>query len=106
MGSAAKKKEKDTNEVGVDNSKNQVLVLQRMSEGGSVTDEPRQYHITELANLTGLNDEREIQRSLYILEGHKFVAPYPPGDFTSKTWHITKNGINALEDIEKAPVRL
>jgi hypothetical protein len=41
----------------------------------------------------GGKDEREVQRSLYILEGQKFVTPIPEGNFTSRIWCATKEGI-------------
>lgn len=74
----------------------QIIVLQKMGEGAGTGQEARQYHIQELAAVLG-SDEREVQRSLYILEGHKFVAPYPAGDFTSKTWQITPGGLSAVK---------
>lgn len=61
----------------------------------------RQYRIEEIAELSGLNDEKECQRHLYILEGHKLVAPYPEGDFTSKTWRITQQGISIIRSLTR-----
>ena len=58
-----------------------------------------QYHINEISELSGVNDEKEVQRYLFILEGQKLVAPYPAGDFTSRTWHITKRGMKAMKTI-------
>ena len=75
----------------------QILVLKAMCDGVCSVHEARQYHIQELASVLG-SDEREVQRSLYILEGHKFVSPYPAGDFTSKTWTVTEGGINAVRN--------
>jgi len=80
----------------------QVHVLQKMCEGVRSAAEARQFQINELAELVG-TDEKEIQRSLYILEGHKYVTPLPPGDFTSKTWHITDYGIMAAKNICASP---
>lgn len=88
-------------------NKYQVSVLRYMSKTMENTG-TRQFQIAELAELTGLRDEKEIQRSLYILEGHKFVSPCPEGDFTSKTWQITTDGVEAVKRIpsEASAVRL
>jgi len=80
----------------------QIVVLRKMCEGADSVHDARQYHIQELANVLN-SDEREVQRSLYLLEGHKFVAPYPAGDFTSKTWQITEGGLNAVRNFASAP---
>ncbi len=80
----------------------QILVLKKMGEGARSVQEARQYQIQELATSLG-SDEREVQRSLYILEGHKFVSPYPAGDFTSKTWQITEGGLNAMKNLGTVP---
>ena len=87
---------------GSNNVKSQVNVLQKMSEGIRSASEARQFHIDELVELVG-SDEKEVQRSLYILEGHKYVSPLPAGDFTSKTWHITDFGITAIKSINTSP---
>ena len=79
----------------------QVLVLKKMSEGVHSQESPRQYQIREISMLAGMADEKETQRVLYILEGHKYVAPSPPGDFTSKFWHITKDGMDAVRMLKK-----
>jgi hypothetical protein len=79
----------------------QISVLRRMSEGGVSTESPRQYQIREISTLAEIPDEKETQRILYILEGHKYVAPTPPGDFTSKVWHITKDGLEAVRMLKK-----
>jgi hypothetical protein len=65
----------------------------------------REFHINEIATQSGLNDERETQRCLYILEGQKLVTPLPPGDFTSKTWQITKDGLRALNTISRSAIQ-
>ena len=80
---------------------NQIAVLKKMSEGSGATDSPRQYQIREISVLAGMTDEKETQRVLYILEGHKYVSPSPPGDFTSKFWHITKDGLDAVRMLKK-----
>lgn len=79
---------------------NQISVLKAMSENEGPA--PRQFQITEIAERSGVKDEREIQRYLFILEGNKFVSPTPPGDFTSRTWVITKDGQDALRSLNKA----
>lgn len=79
----------------------QVIVLRKMCEGVDSMHNARQFHIQELASVLN-SDEREVQRSLYILEGHKFVAPYPAGDFTSKTWQVTEGGLKAVRNMATA----
>jgi hypothetical protein len=49
--------------------------------------------------LSGLADEKETQRFLFILEGQKLVTPFPEGDFTSKIWQITNQGMQTLKQI-------
>jgi len=79
----------------------QINVLKAMSALGVISPEPRPYELTELARMTGIHDEREIQRYLYILEGQKLVTPYPEGDFTSRTWVITSSGLDAVRNLER-----
>ena len=76
----------------------QLTILRKMSEGVKDPKNVRQYHIQELAAVLG-GDEGEAQRSLFILEGHKFVSPFPEGDFTSKTWQITEGGLQVANSI-------
>ena len=83
---------------------NQINVLRILSQNGIVDSEPRPFQINEIANLCGLNDERETQRYLFILEGQKLVAPFPAGDFTSRSWHITKHGLKTLRTISQTIV--
>ncbi len=59
----------------------------------------RSLEISEIAERSGLDDEKEVLRSLYILEGAKFVSPNPVGDFTSKIWRITDDGVRAFQTI-------
>jgi hypothetical protein len=77
----------------------QIYVLRAMSkdvvDGGNK--KSKQYKIEEINVNSGLNDEKETQRYLFILEGQKLVSPYPEGDFTSKTWYITKRGLEAVK---------
>lgn len=69
------------------------------SSGG--TSKPRLLEIGEIAELSGLVDEKEALRYLYILEGNKLVTPYPSGDFTSKTWHATAEGVRLWKTISQ-----
>lgn len=80
-----------------DNRTNHEQVLRTMCEGYAPGEPPRLFQINELASATGLKDEREVQRSLYILEGHKLVSPNPPGDFTSKVWTVTPEGLKSMQ---------
>ena len=79
---------------------NQLRILQVMSRSSSTT--PRQFQIKEVAEMSGLRDEKEVQRYLYILEGYKYVTPLPPGDFTSKVWQITTDGTDALKSVAQS----
>ncbi len=83
-----------------DSHRNQIQVLKILSKEGIT--EAKQYEIAEIAELTGLRDEKEVQRYLLILEGQKLVAPFPEGDFTSNRWRITKEGIRAMRSIPKS----
>lgn len=95
--STAKKKINDT-------YVNQINVLRILSQQGIIDSDPRPFQINEIADLSGLKDERETQRYLFILEGQKLVAPFPAGDFTSSAWHITKQGLKTLRSISQAMV--
>ncbi|MCI5066716.1 hypothetical protein MRY87_13425 [bacterium] len=84
---------------------NQILVLRSMAAAQTKDGErTTQLHlqIEEIIETTKLEDEKEIQRILFILEGQKLVSPYPEGDFTSRIWKITTEGKKALRSIEKA----
>lgn len=70
-----------------------------LSPGAS---EPKRLEITEIAQRSGLVDEKETQRFLFILEGQKLVTPFPEGDFTSKLWQITTQGVQTLRQISSA----
>jgi hypothetical protein len=83
----------------------QINILKVMSRESISTRLGREFHINEIASQSGLNDERETQRCLYILEGQKLVTPLPPGDFTSKTWQITTDGLRALNMINRSAVQ-
>lgn len=73
-------------------------VLSESTDNGS-NGSGRHFQIHEIAEISGLKDERETQRFLYILEGQKLVSPHPAGDFTSRHWYITKEGIRALKTV-------
>lgn len=79
----------------------QINILKALCRQDLPAERPRQFDISTIAELSGVNDEKEIQRYLYILEGRKWVAPHPPGDFTSKFWHITEDGLRAVQVIER-----
>lgn len=79
----------------------QIMVLKSMADVEPDTKTPRMYQINEIAENSGLTDEREIQRYLFILEGQKLVTPYPEGDFTSKTWHITIQGLKTIRSMTR-----
>ncbi|MBX7137269.1 MAG: helix-turn-helix domain-containing protein [Oligoflexia bacterium] len=85
-----------------DSHLNQITVLKAMLAFETGGNEPKSFQIEEIAERCGLSDEREIQRYLFILEGQKLVTPQPEGDFTSKTWMITRHGIKALKTIKLA----
>ena len=80
----------------------QINVLKTLSAEGTYS-APRQ--LSEIAARSGLGDEKEVLRYLYILEGQKLVSPQPEGDFTSKTWCITKDGVRALGLVSQATVQ-
>ena len=84
---------------------NQITVLKTLSRENAAASNTRPYQLNEIAELSGLRDEREVQRYLFILEGQKLVAPHPAGDFTSKTWQITRDGMRALKVIQRSSVQ-
>ena len=84
---------------------NQITVLRSMANvkaGENQNTTVTHLQIEEIVEVTGLEDEKEIQRILFILEGQKLVAPYPEGDFTSRIWRITIEGKKALRSIDRA----
>lgn len=81
-------------------SMSQIYILNALSPiAGPGGAEPRRLQIDEIATLSGIRDEKETQRFLFILEGQKLVTPYPEGDFTSKVWQITSEGVQTLRQI-------
>jgi DNA-binding IclR family transcriptional regulator len=78
----------------------QIQILNALANGAvGGSNEPRRLEITEIAERSGLRDEKETQRFLFILEGQKLVSPCPEGDFTSKIWQITSQGVQTLRQI-------
>ena len=82
--------------------RSQISILKALSRATATASGVRLVQLEEIAEQSGLNDERETQRFLYILEGQKLVAPHPAGDFTSRHWHITQDGLKALKSIGTA----
>jgi len=84
-------------------SVSQIQILNALApvSAGAPT-EPRRLDINEIAERSGLRDEKETQRFLFILEGQKLVTPFPEGDFTSKIWQITNQGVQTLRHISSA----
>ena len=81
---------------------NQIQILRCLSTVLPNTSQPRVLSIVEITQMIGLEDEKETQRHLFILEGSKLVAPQPPGDFTSKVWQITREGLDAVKMINSS----
>jgi DNA-binding IclR family transcriptional regulator len=80
-------------------SMSQLQILNALAPNSAPAPEPRRLQINEIAELSGLRDEKETQRFLFILEGQKLVSPFPEGDFTSRTWQITSQGVQTLRQI-------
>ena len=72
------------------------------NSGQASSSQPRALSIVEITQMIGLEDEKETQRHLFILEGSKLVSPQPPGDFTSKVWQITREGMDAVKMINNS----
>lgn len=83
-------------------SMSQIQILNALAPHSTPTPEPRRLQITEIAQISGLVDEKETQRFLFILEGQKLVSPFPEGDFTSKVWQITNQGVQTLRHISSS----
>lgn len=81
----------------------QINVLKTLSAEGKHSSLPCE--LAQIAERSGLRDEKEVLRYLYILEGQKLVSPQPEGDFTSKTWFITKDGVRALGLVSQGTVQ-
>ena len=87
-----------------DSHTNQIEVLKCMTLGTTESD-VKCLDINEIAERSGLKDEKEVQRYLFILEGQKLVSPHPEGDFTSRVWQITKNGMQTVRKVARAEVQ-
>ncbi len=85
----------------VDSHVHQINVLKVMSNGVLEAGQAKEFQLNEISSRCGLKDEKETQRYLYILEGQKLVTPLPEGDFTSRTWQLTKSGVKAIRMIQK-----
>lgn len=79
-------------------SVSQIQILHALASSSEASS-PRRLEIMEIAQRSGLGDEKETQRFLFILEGQKLVTPFPEGDFTSKVWQITNQGMQTLRQI-------
>jgi hypothetical protein len=81
----------------------QIQILHALASSPSTgAVEPGRLEINEIAQRSGLGDEKETQRFLFILEGQKLVTPFPEGDFTSKIWQITSQGVQTLRQISSS----
>lgn len=78
----------------------QIRVLRALSSQGAA--ETKLYQMEEICDLSGMRDEKEVLRYLYILEGQSLVSPHPAGDFTSKTWKVTAEGVRTWKTISKS----
>ena len=81
--------------------RHQINIMRALTTG-TITHDARPVQLEQIAEASGLKDEPETQRFLYILEGQKLVAPHPAGDFTSRHWQITQDGLKALKSIGQA----
>ncbi len=75
--------------------------LEKVALDSKKNHDRKEYNINELTELARLADEKEVIRYLFILEGQKLVSPLPEGDFTSRHWKITDNGVRVLKTISK-----
>ena len=80
----------------------QINILKALSAQRNTSSEPRAVQIEEISELSGVCDDKEIQRYLFILEGQKLVSPQPEGDFTSKMWIITRDGLRVVKRAQLA----
>lgn len=101
MGEAAKKKPRLSSLS--DAHKNQISVLRAMAgEGDDPSVCSKLFHVNDIASGSGINDPKETQRYLFILEGQKLVVPNPEGDFTSSYWRVTKQGLQFMKVVVQA----
>lgn len=79
---------------------NQIAALLCMHKAVGGNHDLRQFEVDEIAR--GINlDEKETQRTMYVLEGMKLVQPCPPGDFTTRFWRISEEGCSLAITIIK-----
>ena len=76
-------------------SQHELQVLQFLCQRGVA--EPNPSHITEISSSTGIRNNDEVRRALYILEGKTLVQPEPAGDLTSNVWKVTTLGARAVD---------
>lgn len=94
MGTDSRSESHTESEILADTTrKTLIAVLKSMADGSA---QSKYLLINEIIERSGL-DERDVQRSLYILEGQKLVCPLPEGDFTSKHWQLTTDGTKILK---------
>lgn len=82
-------------------SSNEIAVLKSLFQRKLMEQEPLS-EISDIANVTGIRSNEEVQRALYILEGKSLVTPEPAGDLTSSQWQITDVGRRAVDVIDGA----
>lgn len=82
-------------------SSNEIAVLKSLFYRKKVDQEPLS-EISDIAHVTGIRNNEEVQRALYILEGRSLVAPEPAGDLTSSQWQITEVGQRAIDVMESS----
>ena len=82
----------------------QIAVLRALLKGQA--NGAQSMDIDLIADASGLSDDKETLRYLYILEGQKLVSPFPGGDFTSRNWQITPEGARALKTAERSEMMM
>lgn len=82
----------------------QLSVFKYMAAGCS-KDSIRYFELSEIAEEVAA-EEKDVQRSLFVLEGHKLVSPMPPGNLTSRTWCLTETGMAASRSLNQNNMNL
>ena len=92
-----KKNEKEKEVKDINQLKTQFKILTKLYD---IATESQVMHVelSRIMDCTGIQDEKELMRALFILEGHKLVNPNPAGDFTSRYWGITMEGIKLIKN--------
>ncbi len=75
----------------------QLQVLKALYEANPSGNAGKCLDVDDIAVKSGVTDDKEALRCLYILEGQRLVSPTPAGDLTSREWHITLLGIRAVQ---------